>query len=510
MADNQFTTPPIVINEIAFNGGLNSTAGPFAVGNNESTDLQNVDFNIFGSILKRNGYLNVNASAIATANSDGLYWFEYQSGGATARKLINVTNGKFYKMDTSSGEPDGTWDDATNGRTITADNFCDFVTWHNSVFVTNGNDAPLVYTGATLSLTTATLPSGVTKPKYTVQFNNYQFYLNVYVGGVKEASRFYWSEFNDHEVWPATYFIRVSDNDGTDITGAKVLSDRLVVFKDRSIYNVYYTADSQIPFVVQKSNSAVGCVSAESVQEVQNGLVFLSQDGFYFYDGNNSYKISDKVSETVDSYIFSSAKSCVQNLKNRYFCAMQNKDTSYGVFVWDFFNNAWSVYKGLTVSAMTRVFIGGTDERPYFADNSGFTYRMDIGIDDYPLGVQTAIDAYYYTNWKPFQDLVLQKGVPQAVIYHTIQDGTVEFVYSYDFEEQDMYSETINMLGESMLWDEDSWDEAEWSKAGGKSIRMDLTGRGRVVRFGFKNNIMSDTFRIDGLGLYVRGETFAG
>lgn len=56
MADNRFSTPPQVFNEIAFSGGLNTTAGPFAVSNSESTNLQNVDFNIFGSVLKRNGY----------------------------------------------------------------------------------------------------------------------------------------------------------------------------------------------------------------------------------------------------------------------------------------------------------------------------------------------------------------------------------------------------------------------------------------------------------------------
>lgn len=510
MADNRFSSSPVVFNKISFSGGLNTTAGPFAVGDTESTSLQNVDFNIFGSISKRGGYLNLTSAAIAAVNSDGLYWFEYETGGSTVRKLINVTNSKLYKMDTSSGEPDGIWDDSTNGRTITADNFCDFVTWHNTMFVANGNDTPLMLTGATLSLTTAVLPSGVTKPKYIEQFNNYLFYLNVYVSASKEGSRFYWSNLNDHTTFPATQFIRISDNDGTEITGARVLSDRLVVFKDRSIYNVYYTADASIPFIVEKSNSPVGCVSAYSIQEVQNGLVFLSQDGFYYYDGNNSYKLSDKISETINSYDFSTARSSVHNLKNRYYCGLNDGAGAYTVLVWDFFNNAWSIYANMTITAMARAFKDGTDERTYFADAIGYAYLMDTGYNDYPAGVETAVDAYYYTNWKPMDDLVLQKGVPQVVIYHTIQEADLTFTYSYDFEEQDMYTETVNMLGGGMLWDVDDWDEGEWSKAGGKAKRMDLTGRGRVVRFGFKNSAINETFRVDGLGLYVRGETHAG
>ena len=52
--------------------------------------------------------------------------------------------------------------------------------------------------------------------------------------------------------------------------------------------------------------------------------------------------------------------------------------------------------------------ISGLDERPYFGDYNGYIYRMDTGTDDYPLGVKTAIDAYYYTNWKYFDDCPIE------------------------------------------------------------------------------------------------------
>lgn len=509
MADTVFTTTPVTFNEIAFSGGLNSTAGPFAVSNSESPDLQNVEFTIFGSIGKVPGYYELTTAALGVFNSDGLYWFEYISSGTTTRKLINVADGKFYKMDTaSSGEPDGTWDDATNSKTITADNFCDFVTWHNKVFMVNGYDTPLVWDGAGItSLTTATLPTGVTKPKYIEQFQNYLFYLNVYVSSAKEGSRFYWCALNDETTWSATSFIRVSDNDGTEISGAAVLSDRLVVFKERSIYNVYPTFDPDIPFTVQKSNSSVGCVCAYSIQEVENGLVFLSQDGFYFYDGNNSYKLSDKVSETIKDYTLSSARSVVNKKKSQYRCALTDSSNNDVVMMWDYFNNAWTKRTGLNASAMARVFINGTEERNYFTDYAGYCYRMDYGLNDRPLGVDTAINAYYYTNWKPFSDLIIQKSVPKVVIYHQLTDGDLTFVYSYDFEETDQYAETFSMQGDDLVWDEGNWDEETWQGSGGKAKRIDLTGRGRVVRMGFKNSALNETFRVDGLGIYVEGET---
>lgn len=512
MADAQFTTQPISFGDISFNGGLNSAAGPFALSNAESPELVNIDFDIFGSIVSRNGYLNLSPASLGSFNSDGLYWFEYIDGSSTSRKLVNVANGKFYKMDTDlvSGEPDTAWDDATGGMTLTADNMCDFTTWHNKVFVVNGLNTPVQYNGT--SLTAGTLPVNVTRPKYIEQFQNYLFYLNVYVNGVREGSRFYWSDLNDESVFPATSFIRVSDNDGTEITGGKVLSDRLVLFKERTIHNVFATFDPDIPFTVQKSNSSVGCVAPWSIQDTQNNIVFLSQDGFYVYDGNNSIKISDKITPTLREYDFSTARSVIYQDKNVYMCSMKVTDGStYGIFVWNYALNAWSLYKGMTVSSFARVFINGRSERPYFADNSGWVYRMDYGVDDYPLGIQTAIEKKFYTNWRTFEDLIISKSIPTVVLYHTLSDCDLTIAYSFDFEQDDMYTEVRDLSDASaFVWDSSLWDVGTWASVGGAIQTINCTGRGKVVRFGFKNNTKGQSFRIDGLGIRARGETDRG
>ena len=78
-----------------------------------------------------------------------------------------------------------------------------------------------------------------------------------------------------------------------------------MVFKERSIYNVFFTGDADVPFILPgggKSNSPVGCIAPYSIQLVDNGLVFLSGDGLYFYDGNNSFKLSDRITSTLLGY----------------------------------------------------------------------------------------------------------------------------------------------------------------------------------------------------------------
>ena len=508
MAGITFTSPSTSIPDINFNGGLNSTSGPLSVQNNESSDLQNIDFNKFGSILKRNGYTALNTSAITNSpNSDGLWWFEYVSSGAYASKLINVADSKLWKMD----DLDGTWDDITGSLTITADNFCDFENFLNEVYMTNNIDVPFKWNG-TGNGSAMTIPSGLTKAKNVVQFNNYLFLGNVVVSSITHKSRFYWSNLKDTETWLATSFIEISKDDGQQIIKMYVLGDRLVMFKERSIYNIFFTGDNDIPFVVQKSNSHVGCVAPFSVQEVDNGLVFLSADGFYYYDGNNSYKISLNIQNTLSGYNttrFNQAVSLRQKGKNRYMCALPSsgQTNNDSVIVWDWELNAFSIYKDMAIASMVIVWVDALSERLYFGDYSGFVYRMDTGSGDYPLNVQTAIDSYYYTNWKHYDDIINQKGVPNVVIYYQTSNSVLTFAYSYDFESSDTYSQTFSLATGTAVYGSAIWDTDIYAGAGGLQQRRDLDGRGRVVRFKFANSTLGETMQIDGIGYFAHLET---
>lgn len=584
MAGASFTTNSVPVTDNNFNGGLNSTSGPLSVKDNEASDLLNVDFNKFGSIVKRNGYTALNTTAITgNANSDGLHWYEYVSAGAYASLFLNVTNGKVYKM---SGL-NGTWTDATGTATVTADAFCDFENWLNTAYITNHTDVPsfmviganaapipsftanaytfqvsgittapsvgdtytnnavtftvtyvrvtsgagqIVATGSGAPATTGTLvrTSGVgdanitftsvsanitlSKAKTIAQYNNYLFLGNVVVSSVTHKSRIVWCNIKDDLTWSAISFIDIAKDDGQSIQRIIVLGDRLVVFKERNIYNVFFTGDADIPFQVEKSGSNVGTVAPFSVQEIENGLIFLSYDGFYYYDSNNSYKVSLNIQTTLLAYNatrFSQARSMKQKNKNRYFCAIPSSGQTNNdvVVVWDWQLNSFSLYSGIAAAAMSTVYVNAIDERIYFADYAAFVYRMDTGSDDYPLNVQTAITSYYYTNWKSYDDITDQKGIPNIVMYYQTNNAVLTLVYSYDFESADTYTQTFSTATSTSVYGTAVYGTGTYAGIGGAQQRRDLDGRGRVVRFGFKNANISETFQIDGLGSFAHAET---
>lgn len=513
MAGTQFTTPSLPVSDNNFVGGLNSTAGPLGLNNSESSDLKNVRFNKFGSVLSRNGYIALNTSALSgSPQGDGLHWYEYDVAGTTTRKAIKIASTKVFKMD----DLDGTWDDITGAITITAGNHVDFENWLNEVYMTNGTDVPFKW-NATGNAAAMTVPTGLTKAKYVRQFNNYLFLANVVVSGTSHPSRIYYSNLNTSSTYTATDFIEVSKNDGQEITGIKVLSDRLVIFKSRSIYNLFFTGDADIPFILPgggKSNSPVGCVAPFSIQEIDNGLVFLSYDGLYFYDGNSSYKISDKITLTILGLNTSRLTQCVSRTiksKNIYelACPLAGSTTNNFVIVWDWFNNAFSVDDGIAASAMATFYVLGLEERPYFSDYAGFTYQSDTGDDDYPLNVQTSINKYYWTNWKPYDDLIDQKGIANVTLYYQITPSLLTFAYAYDFDSSDFYSQAIDLQTIGANYDEAVYDVDVYAREGGAVKRLDLIGRGRVVRYKFGNNRLGERFQIDGLGSLPHLETNA-
>ena len=507
MAGIPYTSGSVAGANKVLSGGLNSTSGPLNVKEEESSDLQNIDFNKFGSILKRNGYASA-GTALLNKTADGLHWFELASGGTSNRLGVCVSGGTMFVSAMA-----GVWSGVSNGVSIASSYHCDFENFTNKVFATNGTNTPWYYAGSG-SCSTMAVPTGVVKAKYIRQFNNYLFIGNVAIGATDMPSRIYWSGLKDPATWTSDQFIEVSKDDGQSITGLKVLGDRLVVYKERSIYNVYFTGDADIPFILPgggKSNSTVGCVAPWSIQEVENGHVFLSFDGLYYYDGLNSYKLSDRITSTlttaIDQTKFAQGVSCVQKSKNKYFLSLPTSGNNNRIIVWDYYNNAFSIYVGLSASAMMTAYIGGIDERPYFGDYGGYLYRMDYGSDDYPSNTQTAIDAYYYTNWKYFEDLCDQKGVANAYLYYQINTGTLTFAYSYDFESGDQYSNTFDMGTGSDVFGTGRYGTATYAGTGGRISRRDLTGRGRVVRFKVSNNNMSQTFRVDGIGSFVHAET---
>lgn len=495
--DYQISSVPVSFNK--HGGGLNSTSSALNLESNESPDLKNVDFDKFGSVIKRNGYATLNSSAFNSgATWNGLHWYE-QAGGT--QFLVGTCGDELAKMD----DLDGTWDDITGSLTVTAgdSNFTSFRTFKDTVLGTNGVDVPFKWDG-TGNGATLTVPTGLTKAKFVEIFQGYTILAHVTVSATAHNSRGYWSTINTIETWNAADNVDISPADGENITGLKTLGEELVIFKDRSIHKAIFTGDRDIPFIIRKTRSEAGAVSGHSIQEIKNGLVFRAEDGLYYFDGNSSFKLSDRITTTLGGHNnarIDDTTSIYQKTKNRYWssASVGSATQTDEIVTWDAFNNAFSRYDGIPANVFALVYIGG-EERVYFGDYAGFVYQADTGLNDNPEGVETAIDAYFYTRWETYGDLIHDKNIEHAYIYYQFNNGTIDFSYSYNFENADTYNESFSQSKGGALFGSAVWDLDVWAGTGGAVERRDIQSQGKAIRFKIANNRKDETFQFDGLG----------
>ena len=471
-----------------------------------------------GGTYTGNGDIEYKVVIDATGTPDTFEWFKdsvsQASGVSITGSAQTLDNGLTITFAATTGHTTNDQWVFHPATTITAgnNNLFKWSTFNGKAYGTNGVDRPIKWAGSG-NASLWTVLSGMTKAKWCEYFENYMFVANVTVSSTVHQTRIYWSTLDDAETYSSADFNEIGLDDGQEITGLKALGDRLVVFKERSIYIALFTGDADIPFAFKKSQSSVGCVSGYSIQEVNNGLIFLSLDGIYFFDGATSTKISDRISSTINGYTksrFATAVSGYQRDANRYWLSFtaSGGSTHSAIVTWDSFNNAFSVYSGIAANAITVLRTSG-DERIYFGDYGGFAYRADSGTSDNPLGTETAVTAYWRSKWFDFGDPMNQKGVPNVTAYFNYASTTMTFIYSYDLESGDQFSQTFSIQAPGSLWDQANWDEGEWGGSGGSFVRLDLDGRGRLIRFAFYNDVLDEQFQINGIGMNAHLETAA-
>jgi len=131
--------------------------------------------------------------------------------------------------------------------------------------------------------------------------NGAAWYGNVKIGTEIVANRVYQSVLSDIDSVPETNFVNLED----DIVAISSYLDRTIVLCRRSVYRLDGVFDEQGNGGVtyQKISDTIGCISLSSVVQVQDGVVFASEEGFAFTDGFKTFKISDGFNKRYRDFV---------------------------------------------------------------------------------------------------------------------------------------------------------------------------------------------------------------
>lgn len=166
--------------------------------------------------------------------------------------------------------------------------------------------------------------------------------------------------------------------------------DQLVVFNRESIYVISNSLDLKTAKVNLLTND-IGCISRNSIQQIGNSLVFLSDNGVYSLNFQDLYNLRGNdvpLSESINASIGLINPDAAFNCRsayfdNRYYLAAPINDSldNNALFIFNFLNKEWESidtvgddnwnYRYLIVAG------DGSDRGVYVVNSNGGVHRLD-------------------------------------------------------------------------------------------------------------------------------------
>jgi len=195
-------------------------------------------------------------------------------------------------------------------------------------------------------------------------------------------------------------FIDIDENDGDKITGLAKWQDLLVIFKERSIYQLSFDA-SNLP-VISTIIKGRGCVSHRSIDNVENDVFFLSREGVYVLGNEPNYfntirtnELSSRIHEELANIAKDNYDKCAGIFwDSKYILSVPiTGSANNAMFTYDRRHQAWSKWTGLSANCWTIYIDPDNVDHLYFGDDS-------IGKVKEISGVSTDDGAAISARWK--------------------------------------------------------------------------------------------------------------
>lgn len=235
-------------------------------------------------------------SGEATDTILGIYAGKSDTGDV---KLFAGDNGRLYEFDSTDSSLDDISD--TGGYSLTDGERWRFVQFGNQVIAAGGIGEELQEFTLGTSTAFATLSTDAPKADFICVVRDFVWTGNIDEGSGRKPYRVYWSGFNDTTSWTSG----TDQSDFQDIPDAGAITGMVggeycTILMERAIVRATY---SGLPLVFQfdKVETARGCQVAGSVCNIGHTVFYLSDDGFYAFNGQQSTPIG---AEKVNRFFF--------------------------------------------------------------------------------------------------------------------------------------------------------------------------------------------------------------
>jgi len=379
----------------------------------------------------------------------------------------------------------------------------------NDLFIVTNYVNPIKKWDATGVMTN--LGGNPPKAKFMRKYKDY-LVLGYTYDTMAHPQRVQWCDTGNPESWTINNsnagYIDLAE--GADwITGMEILGDRLIVFKERSIYSGYLVGTSEI-FNFDIKVSGIGTPTGASIGSLGDELIFLGWDNVYAFNGitveDIGEPIKDELFSIMNSEKIGNCHALVIEELDEYHLFVPSVGSTYPdtEWVYNYIRKTWYRNSRKNISRTgyyqkqsysTWDTLPGTwdfqtarwDDRVYYSlsptnllgDKDGYIYEWDYTLNDEN---GSAIDGWFTTKDFTMNDFLRRKIWLRLDIYG---DGNSVDV---DYSTNEGY--TWNYLG-SVSFN----GNYEYQK-------LDFRITSEKIRFRFRNNRQGETFKIRKFVLY--------
>jgi len=524
-----------------FKGGLNLRADQFNIAENESPALLNVDVDPRGGVRRRDAVTKINSTAldddivslishyeegqnqvlaaVATATETKLLWNDDVTGDFDGTVSYGGTDVQFDTTQPPRGVTFNGYTYVVNGKFLTSTGHTTY-----SVVRWSGADGSTALATPDIDGSDGHFPNA----RYTTTWAEYIWVAYTLESGTTHKNRVRWSKVNDAENWTAADYIDIDiGEDGDHITAIIPDADRLLVFKENSIYAIYgFSSDS---FEVRNITRTAGCRDGSQPVAATAGIFFwYAEEGIYLlsYDAlawaferikpAMTYDVGQPALTlgTAPSLMWFDERLWVSvDYQSDDNVSGSNQNNRRNVFVWDpslTETGAWMRHDINARSLLayrptgdTHLGIAATSVITDVAEfNRISKLDQNADVDDYGAGSADEIVSYYQTGWFIGNRPTFPKrwGKTRTVL---LADNNLR-IYMYIYKDYDLsgwvspaYYKDITGMDSPATWDTDPsgsgdgvWDTSEWQAAGTSDrylfARWPTVGTAQAISLRFK------------------------
>jgi len=119
---------------------------------------------------------------------------------------------------------------------------------------------------------------------------------------VNNSSRIWYSDDGSHDIFQSDHYLDIRQNDGDSITFIKEVLGILTIGKYNSIQKIYTNgSDPSADWEISAPFSFTGCHAPYSAVYSPLGLIYLSSDGIYKFNGQYSSLISEAITPLIQN-----------------------------------------------------------------------------------------------------------------------------------------------------------------------------------------------------------------